>query len=266
METKDLIEFVNNPNFIPGIYNYCDRWCERCAFSTRCSVYAIEREENRDEPDDINSDSSWKKLASILMQTKELIVTWAKENNVDLSQNSFEEIGRERMERRRRVKSHRLAIDGEKYASAVTEFFEKEFRPLDTIADTVETRSAIVEETDCLRDAVDVIQWYQFFIAVKTMRGLMSRENEGGVEKFWDRENFKYRKDSDGSIKVALIAMDRSINAWRILQLLRPEFFEPINPLIATLENLRKEMELEFPHAREFIRAGFDEPEQVMVN
>jgi hypothetical protein len=67
-------------------------------------------------------------------------------------------------------------------------------------------------------------------------------------------------------IKVALIATDRSINAWRILQLLRSELFEPINPPIATLENLRKVMELEFPHAREFIRAGFDEPEQVMVN
>jgi hypothetical protein len=265
METKDLIEFVNNPNFIPGIYNYCDRWCERCAFNTRCSVYAIEREEDRPEPDDINSDRFWRKLASILTQTKELIVTWAKEHDVDLSENSFEEIDKERTERRKHVKSHRLARGGEKYASAVTRFFEREFKPLDTVADTVETQSAIVEETDCLRDAVDVIQWYQFFIAVKTMRGLMSRENEE-VEELWEDEDFKYAKDSDGSIKVALIAMDRSINAWRMLQLLQPELFEPINPLIATLENLRKETELEFPHAREFIRAGFDEPEQVMVN
>jgi hypothetical protein len=60
--------------------------------------------------------------------------------------------------------------------------------------------------------------------------------------------------------------MDRSINAWRMLQLLEPELFEPIDALIATLENLRTETELEFPHAREFIRTGFDEPEQVMVN
>jgi len=40
---------------IPGIYNYCDRWCERCAFSRRCRVFrdvrvmehAFERGQNR---------------------------------------------------------------------------------------------------------------------------------------------------------------------------------------------------------------------------
>ena len=26
--------------FIVGVYNYCDRWCERCAFTSRCRVFA----------------------------------------------------------------------------------------------------------------------------------------------------------------------------------------------------------------------------------
>ena len=264
METKDLIEFVNNPNFIPGIYNYCDRWCERCAFSDRCSVYAIEHDDDRTESNDVSNHGFCQKLSSILTQTKELILTWAKEHDVDLSEGA-EEIENERTQRRKHVKSHRLAKTGERYASAVTAFFEKEFKTLDTVADTVETHSAIAEETDCIKDAIDVIQWYQFFIVVKTMRGLMSRENEE-AEELWDHEDFKNSKDSDGSIKVALIGIDRSVNAWRMLQLLRPEFIEAIAPLIATLESLRKDTELEFPHAREFIRAGFDEPEQVMVN
>ncbi|MDB5210640.1 MAG: hypothetical protein JWQ30_1467, partial [Sediminibacterium sp.] len=25
--------------FISGIHNYCDRWCERCTFTNRCSIY-----------------------------------------------------------------------------------------------------------------------------------------------------------------------------------------------------------------------------------
>jgi hypothetical protein len=265
METKDLIEFVNNPNFIPGIYNYCDRWCERCAFSARCSVYAIEREDEQPESGDINSDSLWRKLASVLTQTKELIMMWAKEHNVDLSDNSLVEIDKERTTRKQHARSHRLATVAEKYASAVTKFFEEEFKPLDTVVDTADSHSDTVEETDCVKEAIDVIQWYQFLIAVKMMRGLMSREDEEAEDSLND-EDFKFPKDSDGSIKVALIAMDRSINAWRMLQLLEPELFEPINVLIATLENLRTKTELEFPHAREFIRAGFDEPEQVMVN
>jgi hypothetical protein len=27
---------------IVGIYNYCDRWCERCTFTSRCAVYVDE--------------------------------------------------------------------------------------------------------------------------------------------------------------------------------------------------------------------------------
>ena len=36
-------------NFISSIDNYCDRWCERCDFCARCSVYAAESETGFDE-------------------------------------------------------------------------------------------------------------------------------------------------------------------------------------------------------------------------
>jgi hypothetical protein len=29
--------------FIPGIYNYCDRWCERRPFTSRCRTFAMEQ-------------------------------------------------------------------------------------------------------------------------------------------------------------------------------------------------------------------------------
>ena len=29
----------SNSNAIPGIHNYCDRWCERCSFTSRCNVF-----------------------------------------------------------------------------------------------------------------------------------------------------------------------------------------------------------------------------------
>ena len=32
METQD--------GFIIGVYNYCDRWCERCSLASRCRVFA----------------------------------------------------------------------------------------------------------------------------------------------------------------------------------------------------------------------------------
>ena len=30
--------------FILGIYNYCDRWCETCRFTSRCRVFADQAE------------------------------------------------------------------------------------------------------------------------------------------------------------------------------------------------------------------------------
>ncbi len=49
--TEDfLTNYPNFENFIPGIYNYCDRWCERCPFTDRCMNYAMEKRRWGDNP------------------------------------------------------------------------------------------------------------------------------------------------------------------------------------------------------------------------
>jgi len=68
-----------------------------------------------------------------------------------------------------------------------------------------------------------------------------------------------FPRDSDGSAKVALIGVDRSIAAWRLVQLALPEREVSIVPLILQLERLRHSIEKTFPYAREFVRPGFDE-------
>jgi len=50
MRRRTLTELANNPDLISGIYNYCDRWCERCPLTSRCLVYATEQEDN-DSPE-----------------------------------------------------------------------------------------------------------------------------------------------------------------------------------------------------------------------
>jgi hypothetical protein len=45
MRRRTLTELANNPDLISGIYNYCDRWCERCPLTSRCLVYATEQED-----------------------------------------------------------------------------------------------------------------------------------------------------------------------------------------------------------------------------
>ncbi len=70
MRTKDLIDLAGNPDFISGIYNYCDRWCERCPFTSRCLLYATENEEPDDPASrDIRNAEFWQKVESIFEQT-----------------------------------------------------------------------------------------------------------------------------------------------------------------------------------------------------
>ena len=51
MRRRSLTELANNPDLISGIYNYCDRWCERCPLTSRCLVYATEQEEEVGSPE-----------------------------------------------------------------------------------------------------------------------------------------------------------------------------------------------------------------------
>jgi len=55
MNKKDFINKVNNQNNIPGIYNYCDRWCERCNFTSKCANYSITNEKFSEKEMDLEN-------------------------------------------------------------------------------------------------------------------------------------------------------------------------------------------------------------------
>src|SRR5215216_3056539 len=231
MRQRTLTVLANNPDLISGIYNYCDRWCERCPLTSRCLVYATEQEDD-DSPEsrDIRNEAFWRKLGTILQETREMIVEWAKEAGVDLNGAAEDDEARDKR-KRQLVDNHPLTKAGKKYANAASDLL-REF-------------DQSVEVSD-MEDAREVIQWYQYQIAVKTMRALSGRKEE-------------LEHDSDGSAKVALIGIDRSIAAWRMMQLSSPHRGASIVPLILQLERLRQRLERSFPQARDFVRPGFDE-------
>jgi hypothetical protein len=244
MRRRTLTELANNPDLISGIYNYCDRWCERCPLTSRCLVYATEQEDD-DLPQnrDVRNEAFWRKLGSIFLETREMIVEWAREAGVDLA-GPAEEDERRPQRRRQLIDNHPLARCGKKYANAASDWF-REFDHISELRTTDNDREQ-------LEDAREVIQWYQYQIAVKTIRALSGRRDEE------EPELTDFPKDSDGSAKVALIGIDRSIAAWRMMQLSLPERAGSIVTLILLLERLRYRLEAGFPRARNFIRPGFD--------
>ena len=92
-----------------------------------------------------------------------------------------------------------------------------------------------------------------FFIDVKFQRALHGKlENED-----WETEN-GYQKDSDGSAKIATIAMQKSMYAWSRLYSLLPSSEDTTLHALALQEKLKQKTKEEFPHAMKFIRPGFD--------
>jgi hypothetical protein len=243
MRRSTLTELANNPDLISGVYNYCDRWCERCPLTSRCLVYATEQEDNDIfENRDMRNEAFWQKLGKIFLDTREMITEWARNAGDDLTGLTArsEEEAANHKRKRQLVDNHPLTKAGKKYANAASDWF-REFDQ------TIE-----ISSTQPLEEAREVIQWYQYQIAVKTIRALSGRREE--LEDPVDLPS-----DSDGSAKVALIGIDRSIAAWRMMQLALPEREKSIVPLILQLDRLRRCIENSFPEARNFIRPGFDE-------
>lgn len=265
MKRKALDQLARDPRFISGIYNYCDRWCERCPLSNRCLNYAMEKEEDDGDPEarDLTNEKFWKKLENTFRDTIEMVREDAKEMGIDLDDPNLqaEVEAQERLEWRRAAKNRPIARAAMAYAKAADKWF-KEAEPafqakgieLETLAriEVGDPRGEIAE----LSEFVDVIRWYQHFIYVKLSRAIGSRATE---ELEIDKELKAFPKDSEGSAKIALIAMDRSIAAWSELRTaLGPDEADGILDLLAQLAAIRRETEKLFPKARAFQRPGFD--------
>lgn len=247
-----------NSKFISGIHNYCDRWCERCSFTTRCAVYAAEEADPDINPAarDITNQAFWKKLGAIFAETHAMISAMADERGIDLSPEALEPIRQQKEAERDNARNHPLARAAEEYAHAVNQWFEQEYSKQELVSDTADEVNLERATDDDEDEFAAVIRWYQFFIATKLIRALMSSVDE---DDYLAEES---GRDSDGSAKTALIGIDRSISAWKLMfdsRVKQAAQSDLIKRLLLDLEKLRLGAEREFPHARDFIRPGFDE-------
>ena len=95
---------AGDPRFISGIYNYCDRWCERCQFTSRCLVFAQEQAStDGSESNDIHNEAFWERLKAIFEQTSELLTTMAAEQGINLDDVDWAEIKEARAHPKRKV-------------------------------------------------------------------------------------------------------------------------------------------------------------------
>ncbi len=261
MNKEEIKKRAADSNHIAGIYNYCDRWCERCAFTARCLNYKMSEEKFSDpESKDINNAAFWENLSETFQETLSLLKEMAEEQGIDLDSIDIESETDRRDIFEADTVVHMILHLSKNYIDAVDEWFDNDIYHVgDTENEAkVDEHTAQIDamsenDTRMLKDSVEVIRWYQHQIYVKLRRALSSAQEE----KTEDWEDFP--KDSDGSAKVALIGIDRSISAWGKVLEYFPWQKEKLLEIIAYLKRLCQMIEAEFPEARSFVRPGFDE-------
>ncbi len=227
--------------FIVGIYNYCDSWCDRCAFTSHCRVFADAR-----------------KMEATLDPNLELVAMapehpldappppppWLQELLDEINEASHTRLQEDAYPRRQlRAVPEREAIDrrAEDYSRRARGWLND--RGLGLSPEGGDPRA--------------VIGWFHMMIHVKAMRALQGLAEDDPSERNWPA-------DHDGSAKVALIGIDRSHTAWLDLVDVGLASASDAAPFIEDLVWLRAALERTFPKARTFVRPAFDEPDEVV--
>lgn len=264
MDADDLHEMAEDPRFISGIYNCCDRWCERCRFTERCFLYATEekRKEERRGREPAETDFM-EDVAESFALVRKMLEDWAAKEGVDLNQlvAEGEALAAAKQKRRKSAGERALTRSAKDYALATNAWFKKHEKLFRKKGKQL-AKTALLElpgrdpeaEAQELSDAVDIIRWYQPQIFVKLSRALMTLEDLDS-----ELEDDPALSDMNGSAKVALIAIDRSLLAWAKLHERFGDRGDSILDLLVQLERLRRQAETQFPKARAFVRPGFDD-------
>ena len=264
MKTNEFLSILDNPNLIEGIYNYCDRWCERCPMTTRCSVFLTTP---KLEPEDFENEEAFLKammdsMSDSFQISMDLLQQVAEEENIDLSEANEDESFSEKMEAmQEEIERSPLSILSMEYLELGAAWLKTAGPDIKSLGDNLQ-RTALMDLPDsnpqedalAMKNALENITYYLRQIHVKVVRAQTGRIRSDA----WFEEN-DFPKDSDGSAKVALIGIDRCIGAWGVMLPHLPDHEESILTMLSKLQQLRNLVEDAFPDARSFRRPGFDD-------
>jgi hypothetical protein len=241
-EFDRLIERARNPRLIPGIYNYCDGRCPRCAFTERCLTHLDGQEREAGGADQRSLAAA---VGDSIGRTLEMLAEAGRREGIDLQQLADEARACAAGEP---VDPHRE----DPLAVRALEYGQLAWRISRAIAPVVELRgdARVIA-------AVETIGWFSTLISAKVYRAVSGLAEEG-------EPAGELQTDFNGSAKVALIGIAESRRAWAVLMEAGRATANGVPAqAVAMLEALEAEVAARFPRAMAFVRPGFDEPDLV---
>ena len=243
---QPFVDECNDPRLIRGIHNYCHRWCERCSFTDRCSVFRETRKYERDHPGSDPLDQ----FKDSLEKTMALLAAWCEREGVDFEKLRDGESSDDEPEDETRDLSTG-ARDIDPLLKAARDYGNRAFE----IVQALETAERLSNWSPEVRSGIDTIAWYSSFILVKVHRALRGQGDASFDEPI-------LQTDWNLTAKTARMATAESIRAWKIvLEAGKAPADSPLRELVDLLTSIDIDLTNRFPRAMEGVRPGFDEPE-----
>ncbi len=261
-------------HFISGIYNYCDRWCERCIYTDRCRVFAMEKAfteayeaEQRYKKSREENKKFWEQIDLAMAEASEIfddLIPRQKEvlspetgffpEFDDTEEDDFDGLDDDEKYHEKALQ-HPLSKTAERYGQIANNWFKERKGRLREVYDA-ESKTLTIQYPGIsdpviikqLSEAAEVIRWYEFQIDVKIKRALASRFEEQAHPEIYEG----LPKDSAGSAMVALKGIERSLGGWNRFYQHIPAERTTIAPLMTLLFLLRAQLLKQLPGAATF--------------
>jgi hypothetical protein len=237
-EFDRLMERAASPNLIPGVYNYCDRRCERCRFSERCLSHLESRQAEAAPEEDSLATATTRSIGRAF----ELVHMIAKRQGFDLSSTPVEAAEYERAhdERDRRAMADPVVALSRHYVMTA-------FPITRALWPVVMPRG----DTKVL-DALETIECLSSSISAKLYRAV-----SGTLEPDFDASEIQ--SDANGSAKIARLLIAETRAAWQVLMEVGRATADGVPARLANmLDQIDSAVAVRFPRAMEFVRPGFD--------
>jgi hypothetical protein len=233
----------DDQGFISSIHNYCDRWCERCPFTSRCRAYAMEMTIRID-----SFDGELARAAESL--PPDPAAEWAGEDFLAEAEDALSD---------EEIKQEMLAQDVAKAMAELhplTEGADNLAKLAKPLIDAADTRVRPGEpETEAFREPLEVLAHYQYFVAAKVRRALSGRDKPPIL----DDDGRPFPSDADGSAKIAYLTCAAARAAAQGLAKKAPDLASLAALFTQTADRVLNLIDQAFPGHRSFRRPGFDD-------
>jgi len=240
-EIDEMLKMVRSGKFKDGIYNFCDRWCEKCKDQEKCFLFAQEMQRKVRHLLDGKDSNDWETIFEDIKHsfaiTRRLIERGLREQGLDPKKILEESEKNQNWDDAAEKRYDKISclVQAKEYMkktfSFLKDFHENRFQYYADLGMEISYHDVY--------DEIETINWYHTLLPVKIWRVLyekesLKKEKDKELKKLMERDFKKY-------CALVIKCLTRSKRAWKSLAKKRKELNKKILKFIILLDKIENE-------------------------